>query len=57
MPQENKNITVEDVRKLLKKTDWAEYNRRVVSRVAKKAEDYKKANAKSHAKATHQVLI
>lgn len=57
MPQENKDITVEDVRRLLKKTDWAEYNRRVVSRVAKKAEDYKKANAKSREEAVRQVFV
>ena len=41
------NITVNQIRKLLKNTDWKEYNRRVNKEVQKKAEEYRKAEAES----------
>lgn len=40
-------ISVEDVRHILRQTDWPEHTRRVVQEVSKTAEEYRKANARA----------
>ena len=50
-------VTPEQLKVLLSNTDWSAYTRRVVEQVAKKAEEYKEANAKSLEGAAHQVFM
>lgn len=55
--QNSQNVTPDNIRLLLSKTDWSEYTRRVVEEVAKKAEEYQEANAKSLEGASQQVFV
>jgi len=50
-------VTAEYVNVLLGKTDWSEYTRRVVEKVAKKAEYYREAQAKATALASQRVFV
>jgi len=55
--EKDRAVTPEHIRSLLSKTDWSAYSRRVVEQVAKKAEVYKEANAKSLEGAAQQVFM
>ena len=55
--QNNQSATPDNIRLLLNKTDWSEYTRRVVKEVARKAEEYKEADAKSLEGASQQVFV
>lgn len=55
--EERQATTPDEIRVMLQKTDWEDYTRRVVEEVAKKAEEYKEANAKSLEGASRHVFV